>query len=69
MKTILNKRIKNGKEDIELVDNNEKSIYEIILEKGKEKINEYMDAKFKRLREDIEIEREKEKKIWGRAQI
>jgi len=60
MKTILNKRIKNGKENIELFDNNEKSIYEIILEKGKEKINEYMDAKFKMLRKDIEIEKEKE---------
>jgi len=60
MKTILNKRNRNGKEDIELVDNKEKSIYEIILEKGKEKINEYMDAKFRRLREDIEIERKKE---------
>ena len=60
MKTILNKKNRNGKEDIELVDNKEKSIYEIILEKGKEKINEYMDAKFRRLREDIEIERKKE---------
>jgi len=64
MKTILNKKNRNGKEDIELVDNKEKSIYEIILEKGKEKINEYMNDKFKRLnyirQKEDEIEREKE---------
>jgi len=64
MKTILNKRNRNEKEEIELVVNNKKSIYEIILEKGKEKINEYMDAKFKRLnyirQKEDEIEREKE---------
>ena len=62
MNTILNKRNRNEKE-------------EIIIEKGKEKINKYIDAKFKRLndirlkeekikswrlREDIEIEKEKE---------
>ena len=60
MKTIY----RNEKEEIELVVNNKKSIYEIILEKGKEKINEYMDAKFKRLnyirQKEDEIEREKE---------
>lgn len=75
MKAILNKRNRNEKENIELVENNEKRIDEIILEKGKERITQYMNDKFnrlneirlkeekikiRRLREDIEIEREKE---------
>ena len=76
MNIILNKR--NGKEQMQLVENNEKKIkglLEKILEKGKESISKYMEdklkrlnnirlkeekIKFKRLREDIDIEKEKE---------
>ena len=76
MNIILNKR--NGKEQIQLVENNEKKInglLEKILEKGKESISQYMEdkfqrlnnirlkeekIKFKRLREDFDIEKEKE---------
>jgi len=76
MNTILNKRI--GKEQIQLVETYEKNINDLmekILEKGKERINQYMNdkfqrlnnirlkeekIKFKRLREDIEFEKEKE---------
>ena len=76
MNIILNKR--NGKEQMQLVENNEKKInglLEKILEKGKESISQYMKdkfqrlnyirlkeekIKFKRLREDIDIEKEKE---------
>ena len=75
MNTILNKRI--GKEQIQLVENYEKinGLMEKILEKGKERISQYMNDKFKRLNnirikeekikfkrliEDIDIEKEKE---------
>ena len=75
MNIILNKR--NGKEQMQFVENNEKKfgLLEKILEKGKESISQYMKdkfqrlnnirikeekIKFKRLREDIDIEKEKE---------
>ena len=75
MNIILNKR--NGKEQMQFVENNEKKfgLLEKILEKGKESISQYTDdkfqrlnyirlkeelIKFKRLREDIDIEKEKE---------
>ena len=71
----MNKR--NGKEQMQFVENNEKKfgLLEKILEKGKESISQYMEdifqrlnnirlkeekIKFKRLREDIDIEKEKE---------
>ena len=75
MNIILNKR--NGKEQMQFVENNEKKfgLLEKILEKGKESISQYMEdkfqrlnnirlkeekIKFKRLREDFDIEKEKE---------